>query len=991
MAGAVLEVGGVPPDAPEELPVLYFESRRRSGGGPVESCQRLGPLLFLTFHSPQDAENVLAQGTHRLGGWELRVRPAPPWHPTRLLLGGLDPCAPPEELEPPLGSLLGRAPGTFGLSRGPAPGWALLRLRDPMAPLEFAAAAERVQQRGLAGSAVSLLRLPVASSVVVRAEAPVLSRDLLELYFENRRSGGGSVRDVRVLPGGRAAVVTFQEAEAAERVLQRPHRLQDAALALAPHYPFLGTLEGDETPPPDTATAPGETPPTGETPPPATATAQDTAPAPPAALAPSPDTAPPPGVPPPSDVSPPPAPTGPVPAEPPVSSPVPVEPPSAFPGGDGDTAVAGRWQRHEALAAARDEVVVPAEPGALRYLHRHYQDLLASIPEVSLLPLEGGDVSGFRVSGEPGRCRAAAEFLQSLLGTVGSQPVTLRFPGVARFLRDEGGQSVIRQLESRFQCVIDLDGVRWDPPDPQTELAELLAAAAPQPDLPEDEDGADGDGLHHSIEEIKELLAALRPGDAAGDAEPPLLPGHDLDPFTEPPDGGGAGEPPWGGRRAGMEEEEEEEAAQMVLAIQRSMEDTGREEEELARATALSLRSHRREEEEEEEDAGLLAALEASLEEWLPAADAARVLVFSSFERDVAAVPGELERALAGRLRAQTVQSERLQALPARCRQCLVLLQRRHAVHLGLHADTATLHGFAEYTAAAARDLHLLLRRLPQPGRPRHGTAGAHWVRWDHAGTAVPYPGEAAALLEGAWQRRQRRLDLLLDGRPFTVDLQRMEEYDIGNASVAPVSRSQPPADSLLGPAVAAAEEEVRLLRLAEDSEEFRDTVSHFYQTLEELHSQIAVVKYRLKRASMERGRAGGAPVERVLFHGTSQSSSREICLHGFNRSFCGKNAALYGLGVYFAARAAISAQDRYSPPAADGTKRVFVAKVLTGEFAAGGRGLRAPPLRDGAGPPRRYDSVVDDPRRPAIFVIFNDTQAYPQYLLTCRRRGGPR
>lgn len=166
---------------------------------------------------------------------------------------------------------------------------------------------------------------------------------------------------------------------AAERVLQRPHRLQDAALALAPHYPFLGTLEGDETPPPDTATA------------------QDTAPAPPAALAPSPDTAPPPGVPPPSDVSPPPAPTGPVPAEPPVSSPVPVEPPSAFPGGDGDTAVAGRWQRHEALAAARDEVVVPAEPGALRYLHRHYQDLLASIPEVSLLPLEGGDVSGFRV------------------------------------------------------------------------------------------------------------------------------------------------------------------------------------------------------------------------------------------------------------------------------------------------------------------------------------------------------------------------------------------------------------------------------------------------------------------------------------------------------------------------------------------------------------------------------------------------------------------
>lgn len=76
------------------------------------------------------------------------------------------------------------------------------------------------------------------------------------------------------------------------------------------------------------------------------------------------------------------------------------------------------------------------------------------------------------MSGETGRCRAAAEFLQSLLGTVGSQAVTLQFPGVARFLRDEGGQSLLRQLESRFQCVIELDGVGWSPPDPQVRPGE---------------------------------------------------------------------------------------------------------------------------------------------------------------------------------------------------------------------------------------------------------------------------------------------------------------------------------------------------------------------------------------------------------------------------------------------------------------------------------------------------------------------------------------
>lgn len=101
--------------------------------------------------------------------------------------------------------------------------------------------------------------------------------------------------------------------------------------------------------------------------------------------------------------------------------------------------------------------------------------------------------------------------------------------------------------------------------------------------------------------------------------------------------------------------------------------------------------------------------------------------------------------------------------------------------------------------------------------------------------------------------------------------------------------------------------------------------------------------------------------------------------------------ATLYGLGVYFAACAVISARDRYSPPSANGTKFIFVAKVLTGEFTAGQPGLRAPPLREGSGVPRRFHSVVDDPRQPDIFVIFNDTQAYPQYLITCRsRHGGP-
>lgn len=287
-------------------------------------------------------------------------------------------------------------------------------------------------------------------------------------------------------------------------------------------------------------------------------------------------------------------------------------------------------------------------------------------------------------------------------------------------------------------------------------------------------------------EEIKKLLAALRPGDTHGHGDP-----H-AEPF--------AGELPWG---TGAEEEddeeddEEDEEAAMVLAIQRSMENTRREEEELARATELSLLSYcREEEEEEEEDAGLLAALKASLEEALPAADTARVTVFCSFEQDAAVVPPALECALEGQLRQQEVVSEQLRALPG---QCLTLLRHRHAVSLVLRGSTATLRGFTEYVAAAARDLATLLQHLPQLEPNPTAAATACWVRWDPSGTAVPYEPEAAVLLEQAWLRQERRLDLQRDGRPFTVNLERMEEYDIGNASVATISRSQPPTNSLLG------------------------------------------------------------------------------------------------------------------------------------------------------------------------------------------------
>lgn len=94
----------------------------------------------------------------------------------------------------------------------------------------------------------------------------------------------------------------------------------------------------------------------------------------------------------------------------------------------------------------------------------------------------------------------------------------------------------------------------------------------------------------------------------------------------------------------------------------------------------------------------------------------------------------------------------------------------------------------------------------------------------------------------------------------------------------------------------------------------------------------------------------------------------------------------MYGQGVYFAVKSALSVQDTYSPPNADGHKFVFVTKVLTGDFIKGCHSMKTAPLKESSDIPLRYDSVADDISDPSLFVIFNDTQAYPEYLITCQK-----
>uniref|UniRef100_A0A8C8SNN8 Poly [ADP-ribose] polymerase n=1 Tax=Pelusios castaneus TaxID=367368 RepID=A0A8C8SNN8_9SAUR len=188
-------------------------------------------------------------------------------------------------------------------------------------------------------------------------------------------------------------------------------------------------------------------------------------------------------------------------------------------------------------------------------------------------------------------------------------------------------------------------------------------------------------------------------------------------------------------------------------------------------------------------------------------------------------------------------------------------------------------------------------------------------------------------------------------------------------------------------------QELVKVVTLNAAQPEYQDAQRNFLKScstfkiekIERIQNPYLWQTYQIKKLSLDK-KNGNTNNEKLLFHGTPSSTLRIINCNGFNRGFAGKNAAAIGNGTYFAVQASYSAQDTYSRPDLNGRKYMYLARVLTGEYCAGSGGLITPPPKSVADPTDLYDSVTDNMAHPSMFVIFNDIQAYPEYLITFRR-----
>uniref|UniRef100_A0A3B5KWS8 Poly [ADP-ribose] polymerase n=1 Tax=Xiphophorus couchianus TaxID=32473 RepID=A0A3B5KWS8_9TELE len=306
--------------------------------------------------------------------------------------------------------------------------------------------------------------------------------------------------------------------------------------------------------------------------------------------------------------------------------------------------------------------------------------------------------------------------------------------------------------------------------------------------------------------------------------------------------------------------------------------------------------------------------------------------------------------------------------------KCLEVIKRKHAVDVQVQGTIIAISGFKDYVTAAISDVKLLLENISNAVSDREILKTVQWVHHNPiTSKAKAYSTDAIVFIENAWRMKLKKVDILFDNQPHIINFEKMQEYNIASGKSVKISR--------------------KLLELGDVTQDVpgncvlllrRHPVANLCD-VSGIKRIFVVVFFLLKKASVLQ-HSTQPVVERVLYHGTSEGSVKEICVHGFNRSFCGKNATVYGQGVYFAVNSALSVQDQYSPPNPDGYKFIFASKVLTGDFTKGCHSMKTAPLKETGNIPLRYDSVTDDITKPTMFVIFNDTQAFPEYLITCQR-----
>ncbi|CAB1328592.1 unnamed protein product, partial [Coregonus sp. 'balchen'] len=377
-------------------------------------------------------------------------------------------------------------------------------------------------------------------------------------------------------------------------------------------------------------------------------------------------------------------------------------------------------------------------------------------------------------------------------------------------------------------------------------------------------------------------------------------------------------------------------------------------------------------------------------------ASATAAVVFPSMETEVygpspaslAQVKKLLDKLVSEECISQDLPSSHLPLLLEPQKQAIVALSQKNQVRvLVASPNKVTVSGKKDNVFSVVLQIRDYLLGA-RDRESREGEEKRMWetVRWE-AGEGEAWGELDQSLsydLELAVHRKDKSFKYNHQGETFTVDLSRMQQTD-SKGTITRVKRS------LVADSDTAVIQfprswtrmdgkDLEIVTLAPNSGEYQSIEKEFIQRIQ---SKDQWQRYAVKKQALDKKYPKNKN-ELNVYHGTTKDICQKINACGFNRSFCGRNATVYGDGTYFAKETWYSCQDAYSNPDASGLKYMYRARVLVGKPCLGVRGMKEPnPLNPTDLHQGLHDCAVNDLQNPFIYVVFCDAGAYPDYLIS--------
>ncbi|XP_075466029.1 protein mono-ADP-ribosyltransferase PARP14-like isoform X3 [Ascaphus truei] len=323
--------------------------------------------------------------------------------------------------------------------------------------------------------------------------------------------------------------------------------------------------------------------------------------------------------------------------------------------------------------------------------------------------------------------------------------------------------------------------------------------------------------------------------------------------------------------------------------------------------------------------------------------------------------------------------------------QMLSELQRRLQVTISYESlgPTIKVSGLTRDVMKASNEILDMVKKIrDKKTEEREAELCSNIVQWRYRdGTeAVPFDRIPNMELEKAKNGNKSTISVAIKGKQYTVNMELKSAMD-NKGNKVELERVPKQEGQALPAHWDQMTDQVKVVPLNPGTPEYTEVQAEFLKTcamkiiqIERIQNKHLWLNYQIKKQSIDSKNPSN---EKQLFHGTDPNAISNVNRNGFNRGYAGKNAAMYGNGTYFAISANYSAHDTYSRPDGKGHKFMYLTRVLTGASCDGKQGMIAPPPKNATDPTDLCDSVTDNTAQPSMYVIFNDIQAYPEYLIT--------